>query len=207
MVTLRVMVGALLVSAVLTTPAHAAPQADGATRLTVYALDADVPAGSLARLSGRLTDATGQPLSGQPIQLSVVEEASLPTGAITGDAGASEALAPAPDQVPATGAMTVVVRFPGGASALPAETVLSVAVRPAQPVPLVGAPESKPTPTPKPKASKTPAATPTPSPSPAPQPTPEDPLLRSLLWAAGGLLGLMLLLFVIGGIRRRRPRA
>lgn len=65
-------------------------------------------------------------------------------------------------------------------------------------------PDAKPTPTKKPK--KTPSATPSPSSSATPTPVPDDPLIRNLLWVAGGVLGLMLLLFIVGGLRRRRPR-
>lgn len=193
---------ALLIVMGLAWLAPQAAAAPAASVLTAQAATPVVEASSLVRVQGRLTDAAGRPLPGRTIDLEVA--GAIMSAAMTLDHGTFEAFAPVPDGLSPAEQLTVTVRFGGTPDAQPARTSLTVQVIGAA-VAEVALPAVAPTPTKK--STKTPKPTPSAAsatPTPEPRPVQDDPLLRNLLMAAGVLFALMVLLFVIGAIRRRR---
>lgn len=157
--------------------------------------DAGAP-GSLVGVRGQLLDAGQHPLGGVPVTARVA--GTGPVGvlkSLSGENGQFELDVPLPDQVPAGRVLQVEVSFAGTAEAAATSLTLPVTVTlPAKVDP--GAPHEVPAP----------AVTP-PTETVQGLPTTGSTMLDQLIVAAGGLLGLMVVLFVIGAVLRRRRRA
>lgn len=153
--------------------------------------------GALVPIEGTLLDAQRRPLTGAPV---VVTVAGSPDSdelrSLTGSGGTFEFYVPLPEQVPATGVVDLQVSFGGTDQAAASSVTLPVRVqsdvapaeaelsRPGAPAPAVTAP-----------ADHTGAAT---------LPTSGSAFIDQLIVVASGLLGVMILLFGVGAVLRRR---
>jgi hypothetical protein len=182
--------------------AHAAPAQRGPQPATIRAKtasDTGAP-GALVPVAGTLRDAKHRPLTGVPVTVAVagapqVDELQL----LTGSGGDFEVYVPLPDAMPASGTVDLVVSFQGTADVAPTSVTLPVRVESAPQA--VAADLQKP-------AGPAPAATlPGGHGSRTALPTSGSPLIDQLIMVASGLLGVMVVLFGIGALLRRRRRS
>ncbi len=184
LLTVAVLLG---VSTAQAAPAQRGPQP--ATIRAKTATDTGAP-GALVPVAGTLRDAKQRPLTGALVMVAV---AGAPQAdelqSLTGSGGAFEVYVPLPDAMPTSGTVELVVSFQGSADAAAASLTLPVRVESGQ------------------QAGPAPAAT-----LPSDQggrnglPTSGSPLIDQLIVVASGLLGVMVVLFGIGAVLRRRRR-
>ena len=155
-------------------------------------------AGSLVPIAGTLTDAKRRPLTGLPVEVSVAGAPQASTlQSLTGSGGAFEVYVPLPDDLPSTGMVELEVTFNGTPEAAASSVTLAVRIEPASgpasaelqqrvggPAPAATAP-----------AERNGAAV---------LPTSGSAFIDQLILVAAGLLGVMVVLFGVGAVLRRR---
>ncbi len=193
LLTVAVLLG---VSTAQAAPAQRGPQP--ATIRAKTATDTGAP-GALVPVAGTLRDAKQRPLTGALVMVAV---AGAPQAdelqSLTGSGGAFEVYVPLPDAMPTSGTVELVVSFQGSADAAAASLTLPVRVESGQQGVAAGLQQP---------AGPAPAAT-----LPSDQggrnglPTSGSPLIDQLIVVAAALIGVMVVLFGIGAVLRRRRR-
>ena len=180
--------------------ATAAPSRRGPLPATLKATattDVGTP-GALVPIAGTLTDAKRRPLTGLPVQVTVAGAPQAGTlQSLTGSGGAFEVYMPLPDDLPATGTVALQVTFNGTAEAAASSLTLVVRIEPA------GGPVNADLH--QPASGPPPAATaPAERNDSAVLPTSGSAFIDQLIVVAAGLFGVMILLFGVGALLRRR---
>ncbi|MBK8447426.1 MAG: hypothetical protein IPL41_12340 [Micropruina sp.] len=156
--------------------------------------------GSLVPVTGTLLHANRRPLTGAQV---VVTIEGRPTGegvqSLTGSGGAFEVYVPLPDDLPSSGVVELKLSFSGTAEAAASTLRLPVQLQPAD---AVTAGLQQPAVAPAPAVT-----TPAEHPTVATLPSSGSPFIDQLILVAGGLLGVMILLFGVGAVLRRRRRS
>lgn len=149
--------------------------------------------GALMPVQGTLRDAQRRPLTGVPVMVTVpgaAEHGALES--LTGSGGTFELFVPLPTDLPASGVVDLTISFGGTAQAAASSLTLPIRVTVPQDETNTDRPDAQPAPG---TVTRTDQAT---------LPTSGSPLIDQLILVAGGLFGVMVLLFGVGAFLRRR---